>query len=141
MKKVIFSAMFLLVATFAMAQSSTKNVEALKVLEVTPTVYAQNVQSELQTVCNLKPEQAEQVYEIALKTAKKVHELETYNNTAGNPDHADHMKRTLQYGEAYIMNILTKNQLASYAKKDRILRKQELIRERQALSKKSESKN
>lgn len=135
MKKVIFGALFVFAATFAMAQSSTTNSTALEILKVTPEIYAQKVQAELQQVCSLKPEQSEKVYNIALSTAEKIHELETYNNSVGNPKHKEYVKRTVGYGDAKIMNILDKNQLASYNKKERILRKDDLVKERQAKAK------
>lgn len=141
MKKVILSAVFAMIAVFAIAQSSTQNVQALEILKVTPEVYAQKVQADLQEVCKLKPEQAEEVYEIAKKTAEKIHQLERINTGKGNPDHELHVKKTLQYGEGYIINLLDKNQRAAYDKKDRILRKQELIREREEMAKKAAERN
>ena len=141
MKKVILSAVFAMVAMFAVAQSSTKNLQALEILKVTPEVYAQKIQAEVQEVCLLKPAQAEQVYKFAKTTAEKIHKLEKINNGIGNPDHEAHVKKTLQYGEAYIMNILDRNQLAAYNKKDRILRKEELIKEREEMAKKAAKRN
>ncbi|MFK7949079.1 MAG: hypothetical protein AB8G11_15930 [Saprospiraceae bacterium] len=141
MKKVILSAVFAMIAIFAIAQSSTKNVQAAEILKITPEVYAQQVQADLQEVCKLKPTQAEDVYKIAKTTATKIHQLEKINIDKGNPDHELHVKKTLQYGEGYIINLLDKNQLAAYNKKDRILRKQELIRERQEMAKKAAERN
>ena len=141
MKKVILSAVFAMIAIFAMAQSSTQNVQAVEILKVTPEVYAQNVQADLQKVCKLKPEQAEKVYKIAKTTAEKIHQLEKINTGKGNPDHELHVKKTLQYGEGYIINLLDKNQRAAYSKKDRILRKQELIREREEIAKNAVKRN
>ena len=74
MKKVILSAVFTMIAVFAIAQSSTKNVQAIEILKVTPEVYAQKVQAELQEVCLLKPAQAEEVLKIATTTAEKIHQ-------------------------------------------------------------------
>lgn len=141
MKKVILSAVFAMIAVFAIAQSSTKNVQAIEILKVTPEVYAQKVQAELQEVCLLKPAQAEEVLKIATTTAEKIHQLEKINTGKGNPDHELHVKKTLQYGEGYIINLLDKNQKAAYDKKDQILRKEELIRERQEMAKKAKKRN
>lgn len=141
MKKVILSAVFMMIAVFAMAQSSTKNVQAIAILKTTPAVYAQKVQAELQEVCKLRPEQAEEILKIATTTADKIHRLEKINNGKGNPDHELHVKKTLEYGEAYILNLLNRNQLAAYSKKERILRKKELIRERQEMAKKAAERN
>lgn len=141
MKKVILSAVFAMIAVFAIAQSSTKNVQAIEILKVTPEVYAQKVQAELQEVCLLKPAQAEEVLKIATTTAEKIHQLEKINTGKGNPDHELHVKKTLQYGEGYIINLLDKNQKAAYDKKNQILRKEELIRERQEMAKKAKKRN
>lgn len=141
MKKLILSAVFAMIAVFAMAQSSTKNLVANEILKVTPEVYAQKVQADLQEVCKLKPAQAEEVFKIAKTTAEKIHQLEKINTGKGNPNHEEHVKKTLQYGEGYIMNLLDRNQLAAYNKKDRILRKQELIREREEMAKKAAERN
>ena len=111
MKKVILSAVFAMIAVFAIAQSSTKNVQAIEILKVTPEVYAQKVQAELQEVCKLQPAQAEEVLKIAKTTAEKIHQLEKINNGKGNPDHELHVKKTLQYGEGYIINLLNKTLL------------------------------
>lgn len=138
MKKLILSAVFAMIAIFAMAQSSTKNVTALEILKTTPVVYAQTIQSELQEVCKLRPDQAEEVFTIAKTTAEKIHKLERINNGIGNPDHEAYVAKTLQYGEAYIINLLDRNQKATYDKKDRILRKKQLIKERQEMAKKYE---
>lgn len=135
MKKLIFSALFLFVATFTFAQGTTNGV-ALEILKMSPEQYATKTQNELQQVCNLKPEQAEKIYAFALKTANNVHELEEVNAETPNAEHEEVMRRTLQYGESYIVNILDKNQVAAYSKKDRILRKAELIKEREAMAKK-----
>lgn len=141
MKKVILSAVFAMIAVFAMAQSSTKNVQALEILKVTPVVYAQKVQAELQEVCKLQPEQAEEIYKIAKSTAEKIHRLEEINTGKGNPDHEVHVKKTLQYGEGKILNLLDRNQVVAYNKKENILRKQELIREREEMAKKHAERN
>ncbi len=131
MKKLILGICILWFATAANAQSNAVTLEkAAEILKITPAEYAEKVQSELQTVCNLKPEQAQKVYELAEKTAKNVHELETVKAT--NSEHETHLQQTINYGEAYIMNILDKNQLAAYSKKESILRKEALVKERQA---------
>lgn len=135
MKKLIFGALFLFAATFTFAQSETTNSTALEILKLTPEQYATKVQKELQEICNLKPEQAEKVYEIALKTANNVYELEEVNAREGNPDHELQMKQTIQYGESLIVNMLDRNQIAAYNKKERLLRKAELIKEREAMAK------
>ena len=93
------------------------------------------VQKELQEVCNLKAEQAEKIYEIALKTANNIYELEELNATQGNPDHTVQVNHTVQYGESLIVNLLDRNQVAAYNKKERLLRKADLIKEREAMAK------
>jgi hypothetical protein len=135
MKKLIFGVLFLFAATFTFAQSATTNSTALEILKVTPEQYATKVQKELQEVCNLKPEQAEKVYEFALKTANNVYELEELNATQGNSTHNEHVNQTVQYGESLIVNMLDRNQIASYNKKERLLRKADLIKEREAMAK------
>jgi Skp family chaperone for outer membrane proteins len=135
MKKLIFSVLFLFVATFTFAQSATTNSTALEIMKVTPEQYATKVQKDLQEVCNLNPEQAEKVYEISLKTANNVYELEELNARAGNEGHNAHVNQTVQYGESLIVNMLDKNQVAAYNKKERLLRKADLIREREAMGK------
>ncbi len=132
MKKIILGAFFLLIASFAIAQSGTTNGTALQILKITPEAYAENVQAELVQVCNLRAEQAAEIYKIALRTAKKIHALEEFNKTEGNPDHEMYIKRILQDGNSYIVNLLDKNQVAAYNKKDNLLRRDELIKERQA---------
>lgn len=135
MKKLIFGVLFLFVATFTFAQSVTTNSTALEILKVTPEQYATKVQKELQEVCNLTPEQAEKVYAISLKTANNLHELEELNARAGNPDHTVQVNHTVQYGESLIINMLDRNQVAAYNKKERLLRKADLIKEREAMAK------
>lgn len=141
MKKVMLSAVFIMITIAAMSQTSTKNVQAIEILKVTPEVYAQKIQSELQEVCKLQPAQAEEVYKIAKTTAEKIHKLEEINTSKGNPQHEEHVKKTLQYGEGYIINLLDKNQRAAYSKKENLLRKEELIRERQEMAKEAAKRN
>jgi hypothetical protein len=135
MKKLIFGVLFLFVATFTFAQSVTTNSTALEILKVTPEQYATKVQKDLQEVCFLNPKQTEKVYEISLKTANNVHELEELNARAGNPDHTLQINQTVQYGESLIVNMLDRNQVAAYNKKERLLRKADLIKEREAMGK------
>jgi len=141
MKKVILSAVCIMITLAAMSQTNTQNVEAAEILKVTPEVYAQKIQSELQQVCKLQPAQAEEVFNIAKTTAEKIHKLEEINTGKGNPNHEEHVKKTLEYGEGYIINLLDKNQRAAYNKKDNLLRKQELIRQRQAFANEAAKRN
>jgi hypothetical protein len=131
MKKIILAFSCLIVATMTMAQGETHYLAA-EMLKVTPEAYAEQVKNELTPLCKLDAKQAEKVYGFALQTANKVHALAEHNRTANAPDYDAKMKATVERGESYIMNILDKNQLAAYNKKDRILRQSELIKEREA---------
>ena len=71
----------------------------------------------------------------------RIHKLEEINTSKGNPEHEEHVKKTLQYGEGYIINLLDKNQRAAYSKKENLLRKEELIRERQEMAKEAAKRN
>jgi len=126
MKKLILGLSFLFIAVLSFAQTK---------LKYTAEEYAEKVQNELIEVCNLKGEQSQKVYDIALKTAKKAIALAEHNATNPADDYAYKLNKTVQRGEAYIVNMLDKNQVAMYNKKERILNKEQLIKDRQARAK------
>lgn len=133
MKKLILGVSFLFIAVLSFAQSNTEiSAAANEVLKFTAEEYAQKVQNELNEVCNLKEEQSQKVYDIALRTAEKAQGLAIHNNTNPAADYIFKLNKTVERGQSYIVNMFDKNQIAAYNKKDRILRKEQLIKERQA---------
>jgi hypothetical protein len=135
MKKLILGLSFLFIAVLSFAQSNEVSLAAEEILKFTAEEYADKVQSELNEVCNLKAEQSQKVYDIALKTAKKAQRLAEHNTTNPANDYVAKLNKTVQRGEAYIVNMLDKSQVASYNKKDRILNKEQIIKDRQARAK------
>lgn len=135
MKKLILGLSFLFIAVLSFAQNNEISVAAEEILKFTAEEYAEKVQSELNQVCNLKAEQSQKVYDLALRTAKKAQRLAEHNTTNPADDYVAKLNKTVQRGEAYIVNILDRNQIASYNKKERLLNKEELIRNRQARAK------
>jgi len=135
MKKLILGLSFLFIAVLSFAQTNEVSLAAEDLLKYTAEEYAEKVQNELIEVCNLKGEQSQKVYDIALKTAKKAIALAEHNATNPADDYAYKLNKTVQRGEAYIVNMLDKNQVAMYNKKERILNKEQLIKDRQARAK------
>jgi tetrahydrodipicolinate N-succinyltransferase len=135
MKKLILGLSFLFIAVLSFAQSSEISTTANDILKYTAEEFAEKTQNELNQVCNLKADQSQKVYEIALKTAKTAHGLAEHNATNTADDYAMKLNTIVSRGEAYIVNILDKNQVAAYNKKERILNKEQLIKDRQARAK------
>lgn len=82
--------------------------------------YADQVKTTMTTQYSLSAEQATKIYEISLKTARHLKELEDAKGQITQTVYEQKRANILKYGEAFIQRQLNKAQLTQY-RKDKLL--------------------
>jgi len=132
MKKLMMCLVALVMTVAVFAQADTQDM-----INQTPELYATQVKDNMTNRYSLTTDQANEIYNIAKKTADQMQQLERALGAQKDKTVYNKKKATiLKYGDVYIRRALNKEQLAQYSKDRTLALKPQRMRERKEMAEK-----